>query len=518
MTNHDKIEVGGLLIALVIAGTGFAALLWCTTPYSLGLSPDSISYLSTANSIMEGSGSYLFNGEPYCQWPPLLPLVICIVHALGFDAVAGMRVVNAAAFVLLVALAFDMLRRFVPSKLMLALGLCTLLSSTGIFQVSCYLWSENLFILLVLLFLWIASRHSSDKDCWNPFIGGTVVALSILTRWIGVTVFLTGLTLLLTMRTSSLLKKLKRVVIFSFVALAPVTFWIIHNLSVCSSPVGSRGESSASLYEYLREFSYTVSQWFLPADFFPLLAVPLLIVLSLAFGFGLFRRMRRIGVGRFLGESASIAPLLLFCVSYSLILPFSSLATAADLPNIRLLSPLYIPSVILLLVGLYELVAGSGVAKRIVRISVFLVLSCWAAFCITQSIQMTASFHANGVGGISTRDWHSSCLIDYLRRNSLDGVTYSNAPEALYFYLGLRARLTPQKYLYNSPKSTAADNLDEFLQVMGSGQTVYVIWFDSVQKQFLYKMEELASHVELNEVVDCSDGLLYLLRQKPTER
>jgi hypothetical protein len=131
---------------------------------------------------------------------------------------------------------------------------------------------------------------------------------------------------------------------------------------------------------------------------------------------------------------------------------------------------------------------------------------------------MTASFHANGVGGISTRNWHSSCLIDYLRSNSLDGVTYSNAPEALYFYLGLKARLMPQKHLYNSPKSTAEDNLDDFLQLSGRGQIVYVIWFDSVRKQHLYKMEELASYVELNEVVYCSDGKLYLLRPKPTER
>jgi 4-amino-4-deoxy-L-arabinose transferase-like glycosyltransferase len=281
MTDHNRTEVGSILIAVVVAATGFATLLWCTTPYSLGLSPDSISYLSTANSVTEGTGFYRFDGEPYCHWPPLLPLVICIIQALGFDAVAGMRVVNAAAFVLLVALACDMLRRFVPSKPMLALGLCALLSPAGIFQVSCYLWSENLFNLLVLLFLWIASRHSRNKDCWNPFIGGTVVALSILTRWIGVAVFLTGLTLLFSMGASNLREKLKRAVIFSVVALTPAAIWVMRNLSVCGSPMGSRGESSASLYEYLRELANALSQWFLPADFsagfFPPFVLPVLI-------------------------------------------------------------------------------------------------------------------------------------------------------------------------------------------------------------------------------------------------
>lgn len=62
---------GGFLVVIFTAGLG------------VGISPDSASYLSAAQSVSTGQGFLNFDGSPYSSWPPLVPLLLSIPQILG---------------------------------------------------------------------------------------------------------------------------------------------------------------------------------------------------------------------------------------------------------------------------------------------------------------------------------------------------------------------------------------------------------------------------------------------------
>ena len=53
--------------------------------FGLGVSPDSVSYISTADSLSQGEGLRTFSG-PFVSWPPLTPLSLYLGKALSGSA------------------------------------------------------------------------------------------------------------------------------------------------------------------------------------------------------------------------------------------------------------------------------------------------------------------------------------------------------------------------------------------------------------------------------------------------
>jgi hypothetical protein len=62
--------IGGLLVILLSNHSG------------LGISPDSIYYLSTADSFIAGKGFYQFDGKPFVMFPVGYPFLLSLIKLI----------------------------------------------------------------------------------------------------------------------------------------------------------------------------------------------------------------------------------------------------------------------------------------------------------------------------------------------------------------------------------------------------------------------------------------------------
>ncbi len=76
-----------------------------TIPHGIGVSTDSIRYISVARNLSAGDGFTTFDAAPLTLHPPLFPAILSFLNLLfGIDPFEGARFLNAAVFGLIVCL------------------------------------------------------------------------------------------------------------------------------------------------------------------------------------------------------------------------------------------------------------------------------------------------------------------------------------------------------------------------------------------------------------------------------
>jgi hypothetical protein len=163
------------LIALWVT-TAFllSALILFFTPRGLGMSPDSVAYLKSVQGLLQGLGSAYFS----VQWPPLYALLIALAsQAVGDDFYLGSRIVNSVLYGAFFILTGALLRQITTSFSYLAYffaGLLLLHPLTT--HIYFYAFSEALFLPLVILnFILLGGLVSTDKK----LRGQLVIALMV---------------------------------------------------------------------------------------------------------------------------------------------------------------------------------------------------------------------------------------------------------------------------------------------------------------------------------------------------
>ncbi|MCZ7551666.1 MAG: hypothetical protein B6D39_04155 [Anaerolineae bacterium UTCFX2] len=79
-----------LYIYIIAIGiTSFMLMIWIT-PFGSGVSPDSVTYIEGAKSLLSGQG-YSRDGSPITHFPPLYSLFLAIVGIFKNDLVQASR-------------------------------------------------------------------------------------------------------------------------------------------------------------------------------------------------------------------------------------------------------------------------------------------------------------------------------------------------------------------------------------------------------------------------------------------
>ena len=118
-----------------------------------------------------------------------------------------------------------------------------------------------------------------------------------------------------------------------------------------------------------------------------------------------------------------------------------------------------------------------------------------------------------GAGGYSTVRWRESPLIEWLQAHPLDGVIYSNYPDAIYILTGQKTEKGPKKFQPASTNSKG-DDLQQFKELLKLNNRTYLVWFLEAGREYLYNIQELHSAFVLEKAAVFSDGTVYLFRQK----
>ncbi|MFC1576267.1 glycosyltransferase [Candidatus Omnitrophota bacterium] len=484
---------------------GVAITLISTSLYGTALFPDSIAYISTARNILSGNGYMIYTGLPYVAWPPLLPTLLALLGFMRIEPLSGIRLLNALVFGLTILASGYLFKMHIKSKVLVVLASAAVLLSFPVFYVSVTGRAESLFVLLLTMFVICLQKFLKEKSFSSLMWCSGFAALACLQRYIGVTLILSGILILSVLpKKSSTIKRLKTLSLFCAISTIPVGLWFVRNYTLTSTFSGGHIASLNSLKYNLACTLDTVTSWFLPSS----IALP---IRGMIFGFAVavlaliasrFYRLNK----NIKPNATEMAPALVLTSVYMLfLLTYSTILKLDDISD-RLLAPIYVLVILFMFVGLDR---ALGWLRRYGNRATIIISSLcivWLIYPLVRIEKHLCFYTRNGTGGYSTARWRQSDLIRWLKINPLEGDLYSNEPEALYIVTGEDARISPSR------REDKREDFSEFKKYVNPEATNYLIWFDGVDKTYLYTPDELKRITRIRKTERLPDGTVYIFK------
>jgi hypothetical protein len=388
-------------------------------PYGPGITPDSVHYLSAAANLRQGLGYATsvmpWDGPlpyPLAAWPPLYPAVLAVVTGLA-GTNAGPWVLNA---LLLAASAWLATRSAEPMPL---LGALILLASPAVIGVHAYVWSEPLFLLLVLLALRAQERMLAEPGAGHLAGAAALAGLACLTRYLGVTLAVSGaLTLVVRRRPLQALS-------YAALSVAPLGLWLLRNRSVAGTFTGRRGAGGEGVLEPVRQALDTLGGWLVPMDG-RAAHLGALVLAAVVLAWAL-----RGGMGR------AALPWLAFVGVYLVVMVALAATVSFDPLGDRLLAPV-VPALAVLAARSPAAVPVPGKAAPAVALAILLVA---APALVTARSVAYAALVTKGRGYRAAR-WRELDAVRLARQ--VQGTLYSDAADVLFLDSGRPVRYLPE--------------------------------------------------------------------------
>ena len=498
-----------LLLAL-LALVGAAFVLLSTSGYGAGLSPDSVSYVGTARNMAAGMGVIGYDGAPLVEQPPLYPALLALVGKThGADPLLFAHIVNALLFGLVVYLGGLLASRYLPSSPVLAvIAELALVFSIPLFYVAGWVWSEPLFISCVLLGLIFAHSYLAEGNVISLMLLSSSVALASLTRYIGVTLILWGALTILILRRDSIARKAAHAALFALVSALPLGLWLVRNLAVSGTLVGSRLPSASALSQNLTLVFDGVLYWYVGGD----IARHPWILMILCAGIGLLAGLSlRDSWQGVRAKLRRISPAILVAVIYAAFLAASSTTTAYDAIDDRLLSPIYVPLTLSFLV-LAQALAGpyrKRLSTRAARFALVIGTALWLTYPIHTTMVNAGNLRSHGQG-YSRQAWADSETMQFLREHRTpdsERLIYSNGPDAVYILADIAARMSPVAGRWGTPEGV--NGVSGLRDSWPEGSSASLVWFDRIDREYLHTVDELQTVANVQQVIRLEDGALY---------
>lgn len=475
---------------------------------------DSLYYISVADSLVTGDGITTFSGHSLALWTPLYSITIALIGLWGMDSLYAGLLVNAVAFGLVILWTGIWLRQYTGSQL-LALGVSvTIVTSYTLTWLSSNVLSESLFICLALLALaqlerCIRSEYSQQSALvWSAVFA----ALAAVTRYMGITIVLTAVILILMNTRLPFSRRLKYTAVYCGISITPLTLWMIRNWLIIGYPMGNRSASSSriiTLSDILSQIGEVFDLWLFSRESPGWLGLLLVAVVGfMAIG------IIRIGVTRVLKSLESALPFALFIVVYvlvfAIIFPFASWSSIHD----RYISPIYIPVIGVSAILFYR------VCKSIIwdgRVAAKWVFGLIIGIGWFEGVARTARLSLNETGDkieqqVLSVDGYTrnSETIDYLIRNPIDGKIYSNEATAL-FGVAVIYDVAELKRVYFIPEDTEPRGCLSWIQKIGeSDERPHLVhFFEEVASNYCNPVELESQSSDLELVTRTSDGVVY---------
>ena len=508
-----KIQVKALIAILGFIGT--IAVVFLTSRYGAGVAPDSVYYISVARHIADGTGFIGYDGFNFVLQPPLYPLLLAAIKIIfSLDPLVSAGYLNAILLGLIVYLSGLFLLKYLKSALLTVTGTAYILISFVFVQNFLIALSEPLFILFILLYLFYFDIYRIKGTISPLILFSTAASLACFTRYVGVIIILTGAVSIFIWKRKSLKEMFRHLAIFLLITILPTGLWILRNYFLSGTFVGQRAESSYTLSENLLFLFNTVLKWYLPLHIDEMQLFFLLLTAAAGIFAGIFLvKKRKIEVIRF----NHFGPALLLILFYSGILVISSTTTAYDKIANRLLSPVFIPSIFIVFLFLDNILEwlSKHLRQRYVPIVFLIVIIVWLEYPAAKTFYNIEYYVQQSGWEYNSKAWKDNSVIEYLnnRKHFETGYSfYSNVPEAVYILTNKETKWSPPKTLYNSPELL---NINPGQKTIWQGENkACLVWFNNVDRNFLFSIDELQKSTKMVKVVQLKDGEIYTIAKK----
>jgi 4-amino-4-deoxy-L-arabinose transferase-like glycosyltransferase len=210
---------------------------------------DEIDYVTLATHLAAGDGYTLEDGFETARRPPVYPVFLSVFAKLTGRPVAAGRIVQWLLGVLVVYLTFVATRKYFSERTALIAAILTTFNPFLIF-ISAYILTENLYLVLLLTFLICLPQRENLAGVFKRSAAGVVLlALLALTRPTGFIYTLWVLAGFLTITSSSIRRRLTRLVILALIWLIPFIPWLIRNQAVFGQPIMFTTHGGRTFYQ-----------------------------------------------------------------------------------------------------------------------------------------------------------------------------------------------------------------------------------------------------------------------------
>jgi len=486
--------------SLVAALAGCILIYIFTSTNGVGISPDSIVYMSTARNLCNGLGFYEFTGYPMVDFPVFYPTFLSnILFISRSDVLVFAPVVNGLLFGTIVFLSGYILQKFVSAHQWYKwMVLSIIVLSPSLIEIYTMLWSETLFIFFTLVFFLAFKNYYSNQSLGALLLVSLIAALAFLTRYAGITLIGTGGILLLVNVKSGWRKKITHLLIFSIVSISLVLLNLLRNAALTGTLTGKRQLGITPFYKNVEYVGSVYSDWLAVFQnhyqFAALLCILALFVFSVLF------LLQNFSMDHYHSYEKILTA---FFIVYSAFILISATLSRYETINNRLLSPAYIPFIIgcsYLFPGWLNIIKQPW--KKMLLVAGLLVLYISIQF---KQIQSDLSFYQDikedGIPGYAETFWQTSPVVQLMRSDTLlqrhSNLFYSNQNHAVYFFTGLKTETVPERVHVQEVK--------EFYQL----PDFYILWILEDDNPDLLSIKEISQHKKMEIVKKVEDGFIF---------
>lgn len=512
-----RIDLPIILIGLLSVTGGLAVLY--STPWGIGVSTDSVTYLMAARNLLAGNGLSLWAGnlnlQPLTHFPPFYPLLLAGMASLGIDPLVGARGLGAVLFAANIASIGIILRRCATGSPWTAvIGAFLATSAPFMLELHSMLWTEPLFIFLGLWGLVILSQHLRQPRLATLIGSALLVGLAWLDRYIGIALVFTGLVGLLWLGRKPFRGRLLDGLAFALLSSLPVVIWLVRNELVAGKGTDRQWAVHPLSLAQLKTALLVFSTWLVPQGLSNLGRQALLLLVALLI----------LGLGAYLWRRRQLDkldghPVFLPFTFIGVYLAFLGLSISfldAQIPlESRLLSPLWVAGCLaaLYLVDWLAFRVQAGWTVKLIALGSLLVV---CGLYLQNGLYRVVQIRRQGLGYASPV-WIGSDLVARVRLLPQDAPLYTNAPEVIYFFTGRRA--SPLPYIYN-PNSLLPNPAFEHdiqgMQAELSAERGALVFFNALKDRSYFPSEEqLKAEMPLRLWSIAQDGTIYTLQNGP---
>jgi hypothetical protein len=493
--------------ALLVAIAGFILILILCHHSGIGLSPDSVVYLSTAQNIHDHALINDYTNQPMMDFPAGYPIFLSgLIFLTGHSVPWFGPVLDGLLFGLLIWLSGWMMDRFTrPSRWYKWPVLLFILLSPCLLEVYSMIWSETVFLLLSLLFMIGCHRYFRTHSILSLLAIAAIAGLGSVMRYAGISIIAMGGLLMLFdggLRWGA--RKLGHMALFGCVSIFFPALNFYRNWRVTSTFAGYREKAIRSLGANLHDTGSVFCDWmpFFDGRYGLATAIALVFILGIT-GFFVYRLVKKSTV--FAYDTIGIS----YFVTYSFfIVGIASISRFQQLDS-RLLSPLFIPWIWGSTCWIPSLTARLGSRPKTIWRLVLLL----AGGCFLYGEYDTFQFNWEGIKyagipGYSEDSWQQSATMAYIKAHKGEletkGTIYSSAPDGLWFLAGVAAELMPHA------------ETQEDIDYMMRHDHFTVIWFDDSVNTDLIDVNFIKKHKQLVGELHFDDGAIYFFRTPKT--
>lgn len=475
----------------------FVLISFFTQHSGIGISPDSVQYLSAANHMVERFSFTDFNNEPFVLFPLGYPVFLAFTKIVfPFTINAYLPILNALIFSAILFCCSTILRAAkINNGFARLLILLLLVCSPALLEVYTMLWSETLFILISLFFVLVAKRYVHQSSISSLLLLACIAAIGFSVRYVGIVFILTGAVLILFNPCLRFKQKLLHGLLMGIIGSSLAILNLVRNSIVSGTYTGVRERAIRGFGDNLQDIGAVIIYWFpIPEAQQQLAIVLMFLFLLMSFILVVYHCIQAQYYNRY---STIIA---LFLLVYSFFMLITASISRFETLSSRLMSPIFIPIILLSSLLVNRLMIG-----KIKTVRVFIVLTFLGLYGFVQNHQ----YHMNadtwegvsvaGIPGYSEDQWTKSPMVAFIKKDltKYQPKVFANANDALYYLTGINTVALPHK------------EISEEIEQFNTSEHFYLIWFFYGENDDLIDLAFILQQKKPIASWQFKDGIIY---------